>query len=260
MISSLLAIAIVATILLPPLNINITTEGASFIHVDVSKSFRHSIVQSTVSPSSSSLLFTSPTTTTTIERNSQQQQNIKMDRDSKNTSNSNSTSTQSSRQLPIYITIGVQCAGKTTFLSKLKERYENHNSTDIDINTNTASTGTTTATLQDITIDDQDGVYIPTPIQLWLINQPPSIRSNNTNIQSIDSYLQTNLHGKTISNRIYNDTNTIEMRLVIQRLNNILTADQFRQHILSLNGSTSSNNSNTDHSTNASLRQLCKKQ
>ena len=255
MTSRLVAFVVIIITFIFSLNIIFTIEGASFVRV--TKSFRHSI-QSTISlvtSSSSSSSTATNTNTNTIERNFQQR--IKMD------------NTQS-RQLPIYIPIGPQGAGKTTFLSKLKQSYENQNqnqnqnSTDTRTATSTSmitdepstsSATTTTTTLHDITIDDQDGVYIPTPIQLWFINQPPSLRNNNTNIQSIDTYLQTNVHGKTISNRIYNDTNTIEMRLVIQRLNNVLTAHEFRQHILSFH-----NNPSLDNSTNASLRQLCKKQ
>ncbi len=140
------------------------------------------------------------------------------------------------KKLPIYITIGPQGVGKTTFLSNLNRCYEN-----------------STQSLEDITIDDQAGVYIPTPLELWLIDNPPSSKSNSsTNLQSFKSYLNTNLHGKTISQRIYNENR--EMKLVVQRLNNILSANEFRQQVMSLD------DEYMDRKTNASLKQLCTKQ
>jgi hypothetical protein len=196
------------------------------------------------------------------------------------------------KKAPLYITIGPQAAGKTTYLSKLKklssDTNNTNNSTNNSTNNNTSNENNNNNNninnnnhlLKDITIDDQDGVHIPTPIELWLFNDQnaynryirqktstsksdsksdldleskPSSQSPSRAAKS-NLLLQPNtiIHGKSISQRIYDDVNNHEMRYVIQRLNNVLSAKEFRQCIYSLYSSlsSSSNSSNNNHGRN----------
>ena len=149
---------------------------------------------------------------------------------------------------PIYITIGPQGSGKTTCLSNLKQQKHSNDTTTI---------------LKDISIDDQYGVYLPTPIELWLRNQPPS-RRNST--EETSSLLRTSVHGKTISERIYDDPSKYEMRFVVQRLHDVISSYDFKQCIVSLGGGSGGgqyNNyyqNNMDKQTNLNLRKLVKRE
>lgn len=156
---------------------------------------------------------------------------------------------------PIYVTIGPQNAGKTTFLATLSRRHDGMPDAGAGTSTQSPSSSTISALpepahsscVQDITIDDQQGVYIPTPIELWFLNQQPSRKKTTEDMFSL---LRTNVHGKTISERIYDVNGNHEMRFVIQRLNNIISAYEFRQKLSSLDDG---------GCTNSNLKQLYKK-
>mmetsp|Transcript_30070 Transcript_30070/g.34954 ORF Transcript_30070/g.34954 Transcript_30070/m.34954 type:complete len:644 (-) Transcript_30070:180-2111(-) len=119
------------------------------------------------------------------------------------------------KKAPIFITIGPQNAGKTTWMSKLENANYNH-----------------TDATQDITLDDQYGVYIQTPINLWFHNDKKTQPTTKTKTQT-QSLLQTIVHNKTISDRIYDSSND-EMRIVIQRLHGVITKEEFEQNVLEL--------------------------
>mmetsp|Transcript_17063 Transcript_17063/g.25700 ORF Transcript_17063/g.25700 Transcript_17063/m.25700 type:complete len:628 (+) Transcript_17063:82-1965(+) len=124
---------------------------------------------------------------------------------------------------PIYITIGPQCSGKTSFLSSLVSESE--------------------LPVIDISIDDQKGVYLKIPTKLFLHDSPNDLlakhndKTNNiSQSSSIDNHkdlLHTSVHNKTIADRICDASND-EMRLVVQRLCQGITAEEFREKAMNM--------------------------
>ena len=84
---------------------------------------------------------------------------------------------------PIYITVGAQCVGKTTLLSRLKQRIISKN----------MDSGANPKSLIDITLDDQPGVWVPVNTQLFL---------DGRNRKKFKSFLNRRYIGKTIRRRI----------------------------------------------------------
>lgn len=105
---------------------------------------------------------------------------------------------------PIYISIGPQCAGKTTFLSQLQQRLSKD----------------PTKRITDITMDDQDGVYVRVDTKYFL----------NKNKQS-DRFLNRRFIGKTIKSRIAEQT---ELSVILQRLDGRLTKSEFETSMMRL--------------------------
>lgn len=122
---------------------------------------------------------------------------------------------------PIYITIGPQCAGKTSFLQKLYNVEASHSE-----NANIAKHHLHSTPVCDISIDDQTGVYLPLPKELFLADKCV----NNSFHQQILSRM---IHDKSIEERI-NDSSNDEQRYILQRLHNIITANDFAERILSM--------------------------
>jgi hypothetical protein len=118
---------------------------------------------------------------------------------------------------PIFITIGPQGAGKTTFISNL--------SADVSADADTA----TTPHAVDICIDNQEGVYLPIPIDLFLVN---SIE-NKTLATKHNALIQYSIHNNTIQERIYDAAND-EMRWITQRLCNQITQQEFINKIMTM--------------------------
>ena len=130
-------------------------------------------------------------------------------------------SNKSHNKAPIYITIGPQCAGKTSFLQKL------HNTEASSLeNPIIAKHHLHTTPICDITIDDQPGVYLPLPKELFLVNT----HDPNSSHQEL---LTRKIHDKSIAERIY-DASTDEQRYILQRLHNAITANEFAERILSI--------------------------
>lgn len=119
---------------------------------------------------------------------------------------------------PIYIPIGPQCAGKTTKVNSI--RNENKE-------------------LVDITIDDQCGVYIKIPTELFLRH---NINMEDDHGRIDTSFLESTLHGKSIRERIYDDSN-LEMRLITQRLSGKISREEFRSSIMAIDGNSTSDSS-----------------
>lgn len=115
----------------------------------------------------------------------------------------------------LYIPIGPQCCGKTTFLTGSLP----------DSNFNSSS-------LVDISIDDQEGVYLKIPSHHFLTD-------SDSDHSSRVELLQTVVHNKSISERIYDKQNN-EQRWIAQRLCNEITADEFRNRIMTLDDTTQS--------------------
>jgi hypothetical protein len=104
---------------------------------------------------------------------------------------------------PIYITIGPQCAGKTTFLSQLQQRISK------DPNQR----------ILDVTMDDQEGVYLSIDVKYFL--------ERNKN----DRFFSKRFIGKTIGSRIAEQT---EVCTVLQRLAGRLTKGEFETTIVNM--------------------------
>lgn len=122
------------------------------------------------------------------------------------------------RMAPIYIPIGPQCAGKTTRINSLRNNNKE---------------------LIDITIDDQCGVYIKIPTELFLRHDI----NMEADYGEIDiSFLESMLHGKSIRERIYDDSN-LEMRLITQRLSGKISREEFRSSIMAIDGNNTSDSS-----------------
>ena len=111
----------------------------------------------------------------------------------------------------IFVPIGPQCAGKTTYLTK--------------------------SDAIDISIDDQDGVYVKVPSRLFLLNSAANSSANassaNGTVNANKKILETIVHSKKISDRIKDESNN-EMRWIAQRLCNQMVHDDFRNRIMSL--------------------------
>jgi len=116
-----------------------------------------------------------------------------------------SSAVSSDKKGTIYITVGPQCAGKTTILQSIFDRPSEGKET--------VSAGV------DITIDDQSLVYIPVPTNYFL----------GSTVSSFPTLNQT-IHGKSIRERI-RDPNNEELTLVIKRLANKLSAQDFASRL-----------------------------
>ena len=102
----------------------------------------------------------------------------------KSTTKPNYSRTMNKR--PLYITIGPPCAGKTTFLQK--SVCEN---------------------MIDVTIDDQDGVYVPIDTKYFLVDQ--------AKCNDMDFLRGRMLYNVSLEHRIYGSEND-EMRKILQYL------------------------------------------
>jgi len=127
----------------------------------------------------------------------------------------------------IYIPIAPQGAGKTTFLSNLNP-ITGMDASATNANANANANATIGDTI-DISIDNQEGVYLPTPIDLFLVNSA----DHSSPASKHRDILQSRIHNKSISERIYDAAND-EMRWVTQRLCNELTQKEFEDKIMAM--------------------------
>lgn len=102
---------------------------------------------------------------------------------------------------PMYITIGPQCCGKSTFLKKQHPH------------------------VLDISLDDQLDVYIPIHTSTFL-----TANSNNTSTGDDMKCLDNVHHGKTLRDRIQHDKT--ELTLILRYWNGDLSAQDFAIHLL----------------------------
>ena len=141
-----------------------------------------------------------------------------------------STATTNARKAPIYVPIGPPCAGKTTVLSRIlvprNATATNANGTNRQLHPTAAGK----MAGRDISIDDQDGVYLQIPTRLFLLLDPKSNKPKSTSPDG--RLLNRTVHGKTIYERLYSDGNNDEMRAVLQRLAGRLGKAEFRETIM----------------------------
>jgi hypothetical protein len=155
----------------------------------------------------------------------------------------NTTTTTSSNIVanvnPLYITIGPPCAGKTTWIFRSAAAHSTVSKTDNGATESHPSNhqkssmnDTTTNMIQDVSLDDQKGVYHALPCRYFLdsemILQKQQQRQEQQQQEEKEDIakLQTVLYGKTIAQRIQ-DPEQLELRLVLQRINQRLTTTQF---------------------------------
>lgn len=137
--------------------------------------------------------------------------------------------TNNVRKAPVYVPIGPPCAGKTTVLGRiLIPRNATTTNTNGTNQHHPTAAGRTAG--RDISIDDQDGVYLQIPTRLFFLADP---KSNRPKLTSPDGrLLNRTVHGKTIYERLYSDGNNDEMRAVLQRLAGRLGKAEFREIIM----------------------------
>ena len=111
---------------------------------------------------------------------------------------------------PMYITIGPQCCGKSTFLRNLNG-----------------------GKIKDISLDDQQDVYVPIATDLFLHayddNNENENENENDNKDKNTKELQHVYQGKSLLNRIRDN---VELILILRRWNLDSTAIDFEQRIL----------------------------
>ena len=107
---------------------------------------------------------------------------------------------------PLYITVGPQCCGKTTWI---KQQESNCGGCIIDI-----------------CLDDMRDVYVPVPTRCMLnIDSSPSNKRGYAKQDNDQWLLEQVLHGKSLIHRIQQDN--VELRLVLQRWMGHLSAKDF---------------------------------
>ncbi|KAL9186179.1 hypothetical protein ACHAXT_005417 [Thalassiosira profunda] len=116
----------------------------------------------------------------------------------------------------LYITVGPQCAGKTTVLKQIFGQSFHRNEGSMT-KEEAFSAGV------DVTIDDQALVYIPVPTSYFLSNATEDATSCTG---AYYPSLNETIFGKTIRERILDPSNE-ELVSVIQRLSGALGADEF---------------------------------
>ena len=144
-------------------------------------------------------------------------------------SRSADSTTNNARKAPIYVPIGPPCAGKTTVLSRLLVPRDATSANANGTNQHHPTAAGRTAG-RDISIDDQDGVYLQIPTRLFLLADPNSNRPKSTSTDG--RLLNRTVHGKTIYERLHSDGNNDEMRAVLQRLAGRLGKAEFRETIM----------------------------
>lgn len=140
------------------------------------------------------------------------------------------------RKAPIYIPIGPPCAGKTTTLSRILVPANVTASNQLSNNHHLSAAGRTAG--RDISIDDQDGVYMQIPTRLFLVDDPKSPRPNGAD----GTLLNQTVHGKSIYNRLYSDGANDELRVVLRRLAGKITKEEFREAVMRQMGCWNSTN------------------
>lgn len=120
----------------------------------------------------------------------------------------------------MYITVGPQCAGKTTILRKIFGTPRRRNEED----SAEASTESESLAGIDITIDDQALVYIPVPTSYFL----PGLTSNGETENDSTSHLPLNqvIFERSIEERT-RDPNNYELTSIVQCLRGDISAKEF---------------------------------
>ncbi|KAL3811759.1 hypothetical protein ACHAXA_008033 [Cyclostephanos tholiformis] len=126
----------------------------------------------------------------------------------------------------LYVTVGPQCAGKTTILKNLFGKSVRDNKGQI---VESIPDYDSSVTGVDVTIDDQELVYVAVPTSYFLQNSTPSLTGKE------HLSLNQTLYGKTIHERIHDPSNA-ELALVVMRLGGTLGAEEFALRLQGQNG------------------------
>jgi len=143
----------------------------------------------------------------------------------------------------IYITIGPQCAGKTTILKQLfgtSQKNHHYQNDDLLLDTNNSHLQQHQQHQQqeeeemaglDVTIDDQTLVYLSLPTAVFLNHSSSVYDTTPAMKQTCDDSIRTEvIFGKSILSRVA-DRSMDELLWVLQRLNNQIDAKFFASRI-----------------------------
>ena len=131
------------------------------------------------------------------------------------------------RKAPIYIPVGPPCAGKTTILSRILVPANVSASNELANSPHHPTVAERTAG-RDVSIDDQDGVYMQIPTHLFLVDDPTTSKTNVADAKLLNQ----TVHGKTVYERLYSDGANDELRVVLRRLAGRITQEEFREAIM----------------------------
>jgi ABC-type lipoprotein export system ATPase subunit len=139
-----------------------------------------------------------------VNHNQQEQQTKKNKNDESERQQRREATTDAA---PMYITIGPQCCGKSTFLRNLDGRK-----------------------IKDISLDDQQDVYVPISTDLFLHAYDDKSEENKNENDNVNmKELQHVYQGKSLLDRIRDN---VELILILRRWNLDSTAIDFEQRIL----------------------------
>lgn len=155
--------------------------------------FQHRLAPSPLSPT---ILFTMKTSETTPDPTSQ------------------AVAGKTAAAAPMYITIGPQCCGKSTWLRNINTLSS------ISSSSRTGANVVTAASVVDVCIDDQPGVYMKVPIDMWLLCADEKGQLNE--------FLSTERFGKTVCERI-RECN--ELTLILQRWTGRIDGTEFSRRL-----------------------------
>jgi hypothetical protein len=127
------------------------------------------------------------------------------------------TTTSTAAAAPLYITVGPPCAGKTTWIQRRQRELQDQQSI-IDETKKPQL-------IHDVSIDDQDGVYVPVPTSWFLNGQHHHKKSQESDADddsgcSAAAARRLILHGKSAYDRIQDQ---VELRAILARLSNQIT-------------------------------------
>jgi hypothetical protein len=128
-------------------------------------------------------------------------------------------------QKPLYITIGPPCCGKTTWgTEQLKKVVQSKQELKTQSSRNHVG-------IQDITLDDQDGVYVPLPLFGYFVSNC-SLESDAKDEHDVQKFpcMDTVMYGQTIQERL-DSFDQRELRIVLERLTNYIDKNRFKQKL-----------------------------
>jgi uncharacterized membrane protein YgcG len=135
------------------------------------------------------------------------------------------TTSSTATAAPLYITVGPPCAGKTTWIQRRQRELQEQQSIH--------ETKKPQLTIHDVSIDDQDGVYVPVPTSWFLTGRHHHSSNNKSHNNDNDdddddddsgcsaaAARRLILHGKSAFYRIQDQ---VELCAILARLSNQIT-------------------------------------
>jgi hypothetical protein len=124
------------------------------------------------------------------------------------------TSSPTAVAAPLFITVGPPCAGKTTWIRQMQyqQQQQKHQQHPLDTNKERNKT----VLIHDVSIDDQEGVYVPVPTS-WFLGQTDATATGTEGPENLM------LHGQSALNRIQNGQ--AELVTILSRLANQISRE-----------------------------------